>query len=61
MGTAAKIVLGGIGLAAVWLVLAVTLLGGTGSVEPRPGHRTGTVTTVETVAGTADPGPGARP
>ena len=61
MGTAMKVVLGGISLVAVWLVLAVTLFGGTGSVQPRPDRHPGVVDTVETAGGSADPSLDPRP
>ena len=61
MGTAMKVVIGGVGLAAVWLVLAVTLFGGTGSVEPRPDRHPGIGNSVETTGGTADPTLDPRP
>jgi hypothetical protein len=54
MGTAMKVVLGGVGLVAVWLVLAVTVFSGTGSVEPRPDHHPGILNSVQTTAGAAD-------
>jgi hypothetical protein len=61
MGTTMKIVLGGASLVAVWLVLAVTLFNGTGSVEPRPDHRPGVVNSVEATGGTADQTADPRP
>jgi len=61
MGTAVKVVIGGIGLVAVWLVLAVTLFNGTGSVEPRPGPHPGIVDSVQTTGGAADPTLDPRP
>lgn len=61
MGTAMKVVMGGIGLVAVWLVLAVTLFSGTGSVEPRPDPHPGTLNSVATTGGTADPTVDPRP
>jgi hypothetical protein len=54
MGTAAKVVIGGVSLVAVWLVLAVTVFGGTGSVQPRPDRHPGILNSVETTVGTAD-------
>jgi hypothetical protein len=54
MSTAVKIVVGGIGVVAVWLVLAVTLFNGTGSVQPRPGPHPGIVDSVATTGATAD-------
>ena len=61
MGTTMKVVIGGVSLAAVWLVLALTLFNGTGSVEPRPDHRPGIVNSVETTGSTADPTLDPRP
>lgn len=61
MGTALKVVVGGIGVVAVWLVLAVTLFSGTGSVAPRPDPHAGTVNSVATTGGTADPTADPRP
>jgi hypothetical protein len=61
MGTTMKIVIGGVSLVAVWLVLAVTLFNGTGSVQPRPDHRPGIVNSVETTGGAADPTVDPRP
>ncbi len=56
-----KVVMSGIGLVAVWLVLAVTVFNGTGSVAPRPDVRHGTVNSVVTTGGTADPTLDPRP
>ena len=61
MGTAMKIVMSGIGLVAVWLVLAVTVFSGTGSVSPRPDPHPGAVNSVVTTGGTADPTLDPRP
>ena len=61
MGTTMKIVIGGVSLVAVWLVLALTLFNGTGSVDPRPAHRPGIVDSVETTGGAADPTVDPRP
>ena len=61
MGTAMKVVVSGIGLVAVWLVLAVTLFGGTGSVEPRPDRHPGVADTMETAGGPADQSLDPRP
>jgi len=61
MGTAMKIVIGGVSVVAVWLVLAVTLFGGTGSVEPRPDRHPGIVDSVQTTGGAADPTVDPRP
>ena len=61
MGTAMKVVVSGIGLVAVWLLLAVTLFSGTGSVAPRPDPHGGTVNTVATTGATADPTLDPRP
>jgi hypothetical protein len=61
MGTAVKAVLGGVSLVAIWLVLAVTVFSGTGSVEPRPDRHPGIVDSVETTGGTADPTLDPRP
>ena len=58
MGTTMKVVIGGVGVVAVWLVLAVTLFNGTGSVQPRPDHRPGIVNSVERpVARSPEPRP----
>jgi hypothetical protein len=46
MRAGTKIVIGAVGLVAVWLTLATTLFAGTGSVEPRPGHHPNIVSTV---------------
>lgn len=56
-----KIVIGGVGLVAVWLVLAVTLFDGTGSVHPRPDHRPGIVNSVQPTGGALDPTLDPRP
>ena len=61
MDTAVKVVIGGIGLVAVWLVLAVTVFGGTGSVQPRPDRHPGIVDSVQTTVGSADPTLDPRP
>ena len=56
-----KVVVSGIGLVAVWLVLAVTLFGGTGSVEPRPDRHPRVADTMETAGGAADQSLDPRP
>ena len=61
MGTTMKIVIGGVSIVAVWLVLAVTLFDGTGSVHPRPDQRPGIVNSVETTGGAVDPTRDPRP
>ena len=61
MGTTMKVVIGGVGLVAVWLVLAVTLFNGTGSVQPRPEHRPGVVNSVDATGGTLDSSLDPRP
>lgn len=61
MGTTMKVVIGGVSVVAVWLVLALTLFDGTGSVEPRPEHRPGIVDSVQTTGGAADPTVDPRP
>jgi hypothetical protein len=61
MGTTMKVVIGGVGLVAVWLVLAVTLFNGTGSVQPRPDHRPGIVNSVDATGGAVDPSLDPRP
>lgn len=61
MGTAMKVVIGGVGLVAVWLVLAVTLFNGTGSVHPRPDHRPGVVNSVDPTGGAVEPSLDPRP
>lgn len=61
MGTTMKVVMGGVGLVAVWLVLAVTLFNGTGSVQPRPDHRPGIVNSVDAPGGAVTPSLDPRP
>jgi len=61
MGTTMKVVIGGVGVVAVWLVLAVTLFNGTGSVQPRPAHRPGIVNSVDATGGAVTPSLDPRP
>ncbi|HEY7103729.1 MAG TPA: hypothetical protein VH573_18980 [Mycobacteriales bacterium] len=61
MSTTMKVVIGGVGLVAVWLVLAVTLFNGTGSVHPRPDQRPGIVNSVDATGGAVDPTLDPRP
>ena len=56
-----KVVIGGVGLVAVWLVLAVTLFNGTGSVQPRPDHRPGILNSVGPTGGAVEPSLDPRP
>jgi hypothetical protein len=54
MRAGTKIVIGVVGLVAVWLTLATTLFAGTGSVEPRPGRHPSVVSTVPAVESEGD-------